>query len=329
MRNPNEATDRHKMIPAPTAGVLSLTTPEDRALHILMKVTEVADSTYLLDCSQDVGFSLSEVAYLLVDDFPVLIEPCSTTTASKVLAMSRDAGLDLRHLAYIIPTHIHVDHGGGAGHLAQHLPDAKVVLHPRGAKNMVDPAKLVAATKSVFGDDFEQRFGPILAIPERQMHIAQDNEVIHLGKRDLTILFTPGHASHHISIRDSLTKGIFPGEALGFMATSMPDFPLPAAVPPFDLQLYVDSIDRLACLAPPIIFYSHCGVRRDPESLIATIRENSIVVGQIVEKALKDGKTHQEIWTLLSDYVRGKAGGDLPPEFLLGLSAYTSYFGQK
>jgi glyoxylase-like metal-dependent hydrolase (beta-lactamase superfamily II) len=294
-----------------------------------MRVTEVADSTYLLDCSEDVGFSLSEVAYLLVGDIPVLIEPCSTTTASKLLALSRESGIDLHRVAYIIPTHIHVDHGGGAGYLARQLPNAQVVLHPRGAKNMVDPAKLVAATKLVFGDDFEQRFGPILPISEKQMHITQDKEVIRLGRRDLTILFTPGHASHHISIRDSLTEGVFPGEALGFIATSMPDFPLPAAVPPFDLQLYVDSIDRLASLAPKVAFYSHCGPRSNPEPLIHTVRENSIALGRIVEKALKDGKTHQEIWTLLSDYVREKAGGDLPPEFLLGISAYTSYFSQK
>ena len=294
-----------------------------------MRVTELADSTYLLDCSEDVGFSLSEVAYLLVDDAPVLIEPCSTTTSSKLLALSGDAGVDLCHLAYIIPTHIHVDHGGGAGHLAQQLPNAKVVLHPRGAKNMVDPVKLVNATKLVFGEDFEQRFGPILPIPERQMHIAEDGEVIRLGKRQLTILFTPGHASHHISIRDSLTEGIFPGEALGFIATNMPDFPLPAAVPPFDLQLYIDSIDRLAALRPATVFYSHCGPRSNPESLIRTIRRNSIVIGQIVEKALKEGKAQQEIWALISEHVRmSTSGGELPPEFLLGLSAYTAYFSQ-
>jgi len=295
-----------------------------------MRVTEVADSTYLLDCSEDVAFSLSEIAYLLVDDIPVLIEPGSTTTASKLLALSRDSGVDLHNLAYIIPTHIHVDHGGGAGYLAQQLPNAKVVLHPRGAKNMVEPSKLVSATKLVFGDDFEQRFGPIMPIPENQMHIGQDGEVIHLGKRDLTILFTPGHASHHISIQDSLTQGIFPGEALGFIATSMPDFPLPAAVPPFDLQLYVDTIDRLRSLSPKVAFYSHCGAHRNPEVLIDSIRENSIAFGQIVEKALKEHKTQQEIWTLLSDYVRESTrGGELPPEFLLALSAYTSYFSQK
>jgi glyoxylase-like metal-dependent hydrolase (beta-lactamase superfamily II) len=295
-----------------------------------VKVVEVADSTYLLDCSEDVAFSLSEVAYYLADDYPVLIEPGSTTTASKLLEMARGMGLDLHNVAYIIPTHIHVDHGGGAGYLAQKLPNAKVVLHPRGAKNMVDPSKLVSATKVVFGEDFEQRFGPILPIPEQQMHVAQDSEVIHLGKRDLTILFTPGHASHHISIRDSLTQGIFPGEALGFIAASMPDFPLPAAVPPFDLRLYIQSIDRLAGLEPHVIFYSHCGARRDPKPLIDGIRKNSIVFGQIVEKELKENRTSEDIWGLLSDFVReSTGGGTMPAEFLLGLSAYVSYFSQK
>ncbi|MBN2098824.1 MAG: MBL fold metallo-hydrolase [Dehalococcoidia bacterium] len=294
-----------------------------------MRVTEVADSTYLLDCSEDVGFSLSEVAYLLVDDIPALIEPCSTTTSSKLLERSRDFGIKVEDVAYIIPTHIHVDHGGGAGYLSRQLPNAKVVLHPRGAKNMVDPARLVSATKVVFGEDFEHRFGPISPISEKQMLIAQDGEIIHLGRRDLTIIFTPGHASHHISIWDSLSQGIFPGEALGFIADSMPDFPLPAAVPPFDLQLYIQSIDSLAALMPTMVFYSHCGARRDPELLIATIRENSIVIGQIVEKSLKEGKAEQETWRMISEYVKKKAGGDLPPEFLLGLSAYISYFTQK
>ncbi len=307
-----------------------MTTSGDGTLYTSMKVTEVADSTYLLDCSEDVAFSLSEVAYYLAGDVPVLIEPGSTTTSSKLLEMSRGTGLDLHHVAYIIPTHIHVDHGGGAGYLAQTPSQCQSRSSPRGAKNMVDPARLVSATKTVFGDDFEQRFGPILPIPEQQMHVAADGEVIHLGKRDLTILFTPGHASHHISILDSLTQGIFPGEALGYIAAGMPDFPLPAAVPPFDLQLYIKSIDRLASLEPPILFYSHCGARPKPRPLIDAIRTNSIVFGQIVEKALRENRSSEDIWSLLSDHVRESTGGGImPAEFMLGLSAYTSYFSQK
>ncbi len=294
-----------------------------------VKVSQVADSTYLLDCAEDVAFPLSEVVYVLDGDPPVMIEPGSTTTAAQLLAHAAASPVDFRRLAYIIPTHIHVDHGGGAGYLARHLPGTKIVLHPRGARNLADPSRLVAATKGVFGEDFEQRFGPIMAVPEGRMHIARDNEVIHLGSRDLTILFTPGHASHHIAIGDSLTQGVFPGEALGYIATAMPDFPLPAAVPPFDLRLYLESIDRLAAMAPAVLFYSHCGARSRPEALIRGIRENSISLGQVVQKAMAEGQDPDQIWARLSDFVRQKGGAEIPAEFMLGLSAYVSYFGAK
>ena len=294
-----------------------------------MRVTEVTDSTYLLDCSEDVPFALSEVAYILDGDPPVMIEPGSTSTATELLAHSAASPVDFGRLAFIIPTHIHVDHGGGAGYLARHLPGTKIVLHPRGARNLADPSRLVAATRGVFGDDFEGRFGPIMPVPEQQMHVARDNEVIRLGRRDLTILFTPGHASHHLAIADSLTRGVFPGEALGYIAAAMPDFPLPAAVVPFDLRLYVESIDRLAALAPAVLFYSHCGARFRPQALIRGIRDNSIALGHVVQEALAQGQTPGQIWERLSDYVREKGGADIPAEFMLGLSAYVSYFSAK
>lgn len=291
-----------------------------------MRVTRVADSTYLLDCTEDVAFPLSEVAYILDGDPPVMIEPGSTATARQLLVHAAASPVDLRRLAYIIPTHIHVDHGGGAGYLAQHLPDAKILLHPRGARHLADPAKLAAATRGVFGDDFEERFGPILPVAEARMRVAGDNEVIHLGHRDLTVMFTPGHASHHIAIGDSLTGGVFPGEALGYIATAMPDFPLPAAVTPFDLRLYLESIDRLAAMAPEVLFYSHSGVRSRPQALIRGIRENSIAIGRVVEQAMGEGLDPGRIWGRLHDYVRRNGGGEIPAEFAMGLSAYMAYF---
>lgn len=294
-----------------------------------MQVAEVADSTYLLDCSEDTASNLSEVAYILDGDPPVMIEPGSTATARQLLAHSSASPVDLRRLAFIIPTHIHVDHGGGSGYLARQLPGVKIMLHPRGARNLADPSRLVAATRGVFGDDFEQRFGPIIPVPEQQVHIAGDNQTVALGRRDLTILFTPGHASHHIAIRDSLTGGVFPGEALGYIAAAMPDFPLPAAVVPFDLRLYLESIDRLAALAPPVLFYSHSGVRSKPGALIRAIRENSLSLGRVVEQAMAEGLAAGQIWARLDDYVRRQGGADLPAEFMLGLSAYMAYFAAR
>ena len=294
-----------------------------------MRVTEVADSTYLLDCSEDVAFPLSEVAYILDGDPPAMIEPGSTATARQLLARAAASPVDLRRLAYIIPTHIHVDHGGGAGCLADHLPGVKIVLHPRGAPHLADPAKLAAATRGTFGDDFEQRFGPILPVPQARIHVARDNEVIRLGSRDLTIIYTPGHASHHVAIGDSLTGGVFPGEALGYIAAAMPDFPLPAAVTPFDLRLYLESIDRLAAMAPPVIFYSHSGARSRPEALIRGVRESSAAIGRVVEQAVGEGLAPGRIWDRLADYVRRNGGGEIPPEFGMSLAAYMAYFSAR
>lgn len=209
---------------------------------------------------------MPQVAYLLVDHTSVLIEPGATVAASRLLDDSDRLGLDLDKISYIIPTHIHVDHGGGAGYLAQKLPQAKVVLHPRGTPHMIDPSKLIQGTRLAFGEDFEEGFGPILPIPEGQIHVARDGEEIRLGKRELKILFSPGHASHHISMLDSLSRGLFCGEALGFPLDSAPDVVLPAGIPPFDPEAYLKTIKKLEKLSPKLLFYSHIGVRNNVDN---------------------------------------------------------------
>jgi glyoxylase-like metal-dependent hydrolase (beta-lactamase superfamily II) len=293
-------------------------------------VTAVAQDTYLIDPTADDEFSLHEIAYLLAGDRPVLIEPGSTANASRLLSRSAELGLKLDDLTYIIPTHIHVDHGGGAGFLAENLPASTVVLHPRGATHMADPAKLIQSTRLVFGDDFENLFGPILPIPGSRMHIAGDGEVLHLGNRDLTIVFAPGHASHHIAVFDSLTQGLFCGEALGIIPDGMPDFPLPAAVPPFELDLYLDTIARLAHLHPRLLFYSHCGLGTNTDMLIQQVRENTIAFAEIVREGVEQGESDQQIWDRLLHRIRQRfPGAELPAEYQMTLSGYLSYFARK
>jgi glyoxylase-like metal-dependent hydrolase (beta-lactamase superfamily II) len=293
-------------------------------------VTAVAQDTYLIDPTADDEFSLHEIAYLLAGDRPVLIEPGSTANASRLLSRSAELGIKLDDLTYVVPTHIHVDHGGGAGFLAQNLPTPSVVLHPRGATHMAEPAKLIQSTRLVFGDDFEKLFGPILPVPEGRMHIARDGEVLHMGNRDLTIVFAPGHASHHIAVFDSLTQGLFCGEALGIIPDGMPDFPLPAAVPPFELDLYLDTIDRLARLHPRLLFYSHCGLGMDTGKLIQQVRENTIAFAEIVREGLEHEESDQQIWERLLHRIRQRfPGADLPAEYQMTLSGYLSYFARK
>lgn len=270
---------------------------------------------------------MSEIAYLIVDKHTALIEPGSTATSVKLMAAFDRLGLNPTTVNYIIPTHVHVDHGGGSGYLAGQLPQARVVLHPRGAANLSDPAKLIQATKGVFGDDFEKTFGPILPLSERQIQVVGDRENLRLGKRDLTIIYAPGHASHHVAIFDTLTEGLYCGESLGIIMSTMPEYPLPAVVSPFDLALYQRTIDRLSKLQPKRLFYSHCGPYDNATRLIDEVRQTTAAFGTIVQEALRAGEGIEQVWQRLSAYVRKRfPEAALPPEFQFTISGYVSYF---
>jgi len=295
----------------------------------MIEIKEVARNTYLLHCGEVPVYSMPQVAYLIVDDVSVLIEPGCTAAASSLFDQSSRLGVDLDRVSYIIPTHIHIDHGGGAGFLARRLPGAKVVLHPKGARNMVDPARLIQATRMVFGENCEDHFGPILPVPEAQIHEASDGEVIHLGNRDLSIHFSPGHASHHIAIYDRLTNGLFCGEALGFPADVGSGVLLPAGVPPFDPELYVESIDKLAKLSPDVLFFSHIEPRDNACDLIRKVRETTVAFTDIIGRAVEAGEDDGTILGRLSEHVNSISPGTEMPSFEMTLSGYIDFFRNR
>jgi len=313
-----------------TGGIIRLAKLMPQIPRRTVQVKEVAQNTYLLDAGIPPGRSAPEVAYLLVGDVLALIEPGSTITASSLLSKVSELGFSLEDVAYLIPTHVHIDHGGGAGYLAQHLPQAKVVVHPRGARHMIDPSRLIQASRVVFGEDFEEAFGPILPVPENQVHVTEEGEVIQVGERRLRIVFTPGHATHHISIQDDLTGGIFCGEALGYLHASMPDFPVPCSVPGFDLEAYLESIEKLSSLPAKVLFYSHSGVRSNVETLVKLAKENSFSFGDVIQNAFEAGKDQEGILEQLLDYLeRHSHKMDDPDVFGLIIAGYVEHLKSK
>lgn len=296
-----------------------------------MQITEVAQNTHLLYSLETAEYKNREISYLLTGDALALIEPGSTITSSKLLTTLSENGFDLDNIAYVIPTHIHIDHGGGTGYLAQNLPGAKVVLHPRASKHMIGPSKLIKGTRAVFGEHFEEKFGSILPVPENQVHVATDGEMISLGKRDLRIFFSPGHAPHHLSIHDSQTGGLFCGEAFGIPLMKMPHVPLPAAAPPsFDLELYLETMDKLQSLSPRVLFYSHYGVGSDVNNLIELVKDLSRSFGDIIKKALEAEEGKDEIWKRLSEYLTERFPGADPENISeISIAGYTGYFKGK
>jgi glyoxylase-like metal-dependent hydrolase (beta-lactamase superfamily II) len=190
----------------------------------MVDVREVADKVYRFETPIP-GMFYTPVVYLIDAPGGVLIEPGPAAAMPPIKeALAR---LGMKDLSYIIPTHIHVDHGGGAGALAKLFPNAKVVAHPRGARHLASPERLIESTKLVWGQDFEQTLGPIIPLPESQVKAAMDGETISVGDRDIQIIHALGHSPHHIVILDRRLNGLFCGEALG-----LPGHQLPPVAPP-------------------------------------------------------------------------------------------------
>ncbi len=291
-------------------------------------VEEVAEKVYRLETPIP-GTSTIFAVYLIRESEGVLIEPGPAAALPQIReGMSY---LGMKDLAYIIPTHIHMDHAGGTGALAQLFPQATVLVHPAGAKHAVDPSRLIESTKMVFGPDFEALFGKIVPVPESQIKVPEDGEIISVNGRELQIIYAPGHAPHHMVIFDRSVEGLFCGEALGLPGQGDGLFPLPAVAPPgFDQELYLETMEMLRQLGPRVLFYSHGGVGREPDTLISMAAESTRVFGDIILKALKEGEPLEAISRRIGEYVANSFGlkvDDIDLAMIVG--GYVLYFNKK
>jgi len=295
----------------------------------MVDVKEVADGIYRFETMLSVMTSPFTV-YLIKESEGVVIEPGPGALAARIQEAMKQLGM--KDLAYIIPTHIHVDHAGGAGKLAQLFSKAKVLVHPAGVKHVVNPARLIESTKTVFGADFEAGFGPILPVPESQIKAVEDGEIIKVGTRELQIIYAPGHAPHHMVIFDRSVKGIFCGEALGLPGGEDHRILLPAVAPPsFDQEIYIETMEKLRLLGARILFYSHGGVvGHDADRLITQAEEFTRITGEIILQALKEGGTNGEINLRVKERVNSRFGMDLTDmDLALTIGGYEVYYKKK
>ncbi len=272
-------------------------------------ISEVAEGIYLIDTagSKDSGSSdlpSSSLIYFVVGDETALIEIGPAAVLPDVLDAIHRIGYDPMQLAYTIPTHIHLDHAGGVGTLAKQIPKMQVIAHQRGAPHLIDPSKLIEGTKQAFGENFEKVHGPIVPVPDGQVHVAKEGELILLGNRELKIYEAPGHAPHHICIYDVRTKGIFSGEALGApeIETAMV-----LTVAGFNLDAALETIDKLSKLDLKSVYCSNVGVCQEPSKLIESVRANTKSYGDIILNGLKEGEEREQIAQKLEEYQIARA----------------------
>jgi glyoxylase-like metal-dependent hydrolase (beta-lactamase superfamily II) len=181
---------------------------------------------------------------------------------------------------YVIPTHVHLDHAGGTGALMQQLPQAKMVIHPYGARHMIDPSKLAAGATAVYGEEaFKRSFGVLIPVEQSRVIEASDGFRLRLGSRELLCLDTPGHARHHICIYDDQSRGIFTGDTFGLsyreFDTDQGPFLLATSTPiQFDPDAWHETLNRLMALSPQVIYLTHYCAVHEPARLVQMLRDS-------------------------------------------------------
>jgi glyoxylase-like metal-dependent hydrolase (beta-lactamase superfamily II) len=199
-------------------------------------------------------------------------------TVPGLLRLIESLGLTPDHVDYVIPTHVHLDHAGGAGELMRQCANAKLVIHPKGAPHMIDPARLTAGATAVYGAEaFERDFGQLLPIPEERVIAADHGMRIDLAGRTLTIMDTPGHANHHFCIFDSASRGFFTGDTFGIAYRELHGHHGPLLFAPttpvaFDPDAWQDSLTQMMAWEPKAMYLTHYGRLDEPSRHLDELR---------------------------------------------------------
>lgn len=229
-------------------------------------------------------YSGHAAAHLIVDSGrAAFVDVGTNDSVPYLLAALAELGIARESVDHLLLTHVHLDHAGGAGALMRELPNARAVVHPRGAPHMIDPARLIAGSKAVYGEErFAQLYGELVPIPRERVRVAADGERVSLGARTLELIHTPGHAMHHYAVVDAAHASLFSGDTFGIsyppLATARGSFITPSTVPTqFDPEQHLASIDRMLSYRPESIYLMHfsrvTGVPRLAELLKSQIRE--------------------------------------------------------
>jgi glyoxylase-like metal-dependent hydrolase (beta-lactamase superfamily II) len=219
-------------------------------------------------------------AHILADlGSAAIVDVGTNFSVPYLLAALGELGIARESVEYLLLTHVHLDHAGGAGSLMRALPNARALLHPRGAPHMTDPAKLIAASKAVYGEErFGRLYGELVPIAPERVQVVQDGERIRLGSRTLELLHTPGHAAHHYVVVDAGHASIFTGDTFGIsyraLDTENGPFITPSTVPTqFDPEQHLASIDRMLRYRPESMYLMHFSRVTGVPRLAASLKE--------------------------------------------------------
>ena len=258
-----------------------------------MHTKEVGKNTFLIDLETG-GFKNLIASYVLTGKQAVIVETGPASSIPNLLSGLNELRIQPEDVAYIALTHVHVDHSGGVGTVLKKLPNAKVIVHAKGAPYLVNPAKLWAATKEVLVEVAEM-FGEPEPVPQERIIVAKESMTVDVGEGvTLKAVEAPGHASHNLSYYEILNEGVFPGDAAGAYISNC-NVVYPTTPPPFRPDIALVSLGKLINLNPKVLYYSHFGKADNAVQRLQNYMTQIKLWTNIAAEGVKKGETSQAI----------------------------------
>jgi glyoxylase-like metal-dependent hydrolase (beta-lactamase superfamily II) len=239
-------------------------------------------------------------------------------------------GLEPQALRHVIVTHIHLDHAGAAGTLLRQFPAARLYVHERGAPHMRDPTALVRSATRIYGDQMGPLWGEIVPVEPERLAVLSDGSTIDLGDRLLDVVYTPGHASHHVVLVDRASGSIFAGDVAGVRIPPSDMVSPPMPPPDVDLPAWHASIARLRALQPARLFIAHFGVVTRVAAHLDELDRTLDELVTLVETRLAAGAERDQVAAELQHHIEAQladAAPDLEPAYALATPSGMSVDG--
>jgi len=252
---------------------------------------------------------LQDASHLIIEQGRcAFVDTGVNSSVPLLLAGLKDYGLDVGDVDFVFLTHIHLDHAGGAGLLMQHLPNARCVVHPRGAPHMVNPEKILAGTEAVYGKDkTRDLYGEIQPIDAHRIDTPEDGDWFSLAGRELQAFYTEGHARHHYCLHDPQSRGVFTGDSFGVsyreLDTENGEFIFPTTTPVhFDPHEAHKSVDRILNKNPDQVYLTHYSKVQNLDKLAADLHEGIDVFVTMAQQHANDPKRTERLREAIFEY---------------------------
>lgn len=258
-----------------------------------MHTQQIGDRLFLADL-QTGGSKNLIGSYILKGIQTVIVETGPTASIPNLLLALKETNVKPEEVMYVALSHIHIDHAGGVGTLLKSLPNARVVVHPKGVPHLIDPEKLWEQSKIILGEAAEM-FGKPEPVPVGRIIVAAESLMIDMGKNvKLQVYETVGHAAHHLCFYEPLNRGVFSGDTAGAYFGEF-DAIVPTTPPPLRLDLVLLSLEKLISLQPKFLYYSHFGKASNAVKRLRAYALQLELWAKITEDGVKKGSSLENI----------------------------------